>query len=86
MRIYYDKEADVLYVEFRHVRAVDNLDITEDGVSADLDEKGEIVGIEILDASKRMTPEELGKITIEDLTLTMPEEGLQPQQVKRKAS
>ncbi len=43
MRITYDPEADALYVELRSVRAVDNIDL-EDGVSADLDAEGHVLG------------------------------------------
>jgi uncharacterized protein YuzE len=55
MRITYDPEADALYIELRHEKADDNLDI-EEGVSADLDKDGHIIGFEILDASKRLNP------------------------------
>jgi uncharacterized protein YuzE len=42
----------------------------EEGVTVDLDSEGHIAGIEILDASKRMTPEELANIHYENLLLT----------------
>lgn len=61
MRITYDSEADALYIELRYEQADDNMDI-EEGVSADLDKDGHVIGFEILDASKRMTPEELYQI------------------------
>ncbi len=61
MLITYDPEADALYIELRHKKADDNLDI-EAGVSADLDKDGHIIGFEILDASKRLKPEELHRI------------------------
>lgn len=61
MRIMYDQEADALYIELRHEQAGDNIDI-EEGVSIDLDKDGHIIGLEILDASKRLKPEELHTI------------------------
>jgi len=64
MKIKYDREADALYIEFRDVDPSDNVDI-EEGVTVDLDKDGHIVGIEILDASKRLSAEELTKLTIE---------------------
>ena len=54
MRITYDPEGDILYVELRQdVRAYDNVDI-EPGVSVDLDEVGHIIGLELMDASERL--------------------------------
>ncbi len=66
MKIEYDPEADALYIQIREVRAYDNIDI-EDGVTVDVDEDRHIVGLEILDATKRMTPSDLASITIAKL-------------------
>ena len=66
MKIEYDQEADALYIYLREVEVADNLDV-EEGVTVDLDADGHIVGIEILDASTRLSSEELGKIAIENL-------------------
>ncbi len=60
MKITYDSEVDALYIELRDVPACDGIDI-EDGVSADFDEDGHVIGFEILDASKRLTEDELSK-------------------------
>ena len=66
MRIEYDKEADALYIKLREASVEDNIDI-EEGVTVDLDEKKHIVGIEILDASKKLSLEDLVNITIQNL-------------------
>ena len=68
MRIEYDSEADALYILIREARADDNIDI-EDGVTVDVDEHKHIVGLEILDASKRLSPSDLSSITIQKLPL-----------------
>ena len=68
MKITYDPKADALYIELRHAQAHDNVDI-EEGVSADLDEAGHIVGIEMLDASKRLSPDELYSLHVENLAI-----------------
>ena len=74
MKITYDPEADALYIELRRVRAVDSTDV-EEGVTVDLDDRGHIIGLEILDASKRMTPNELANIHYENLLLaSVPDE------------
>ena len=57
-----------MYIEIRDAQAHDNMDI-EEGVSADLDEQGHVIGFEILDASKRLTPTELHSLRVENLLL-----------------
>ena len=68
MKIEYDPEADALYIQIREAHPDDNIDI-EEGVTVDVDEDGHIVGVEILDASKRLSPSDLTNITIEKLPL-----------------
>jgi len=72
MKITYDPEADALYIALRDVPAADGIDI-EEGVSVDLDKNGHIIGIEILDASERLTPEELVNVSYENLLLATTE-------------
>jgi uncharacterized protein YuzE len=66
LKIEYDKEADALYIQLREASVDNNIDI-EEGVTVDLDEKKHIVGIEILDASKRLSLKDFVNITIENL-------------------
>jgi len=66
LKIEYDKEADALYIQFREVYVDDCMDI-EEGVTVDLDGEGHIVGIEILDASKKLSLKDMVNITIENL-------------------
>ncbi len=68
MKIEYDPEADALYIQIREAHPDDNIDI-EEGVTVDVDEHGHIVGVEVLDASKRLSPSDLASITIEKLPL-----------------
>ena len=68
MKIEYDPEADALYIQLRQAVVEDNVDI-EDGVSVDLDGDKHIVGIEVLDASKRLSPADLSSIVIEKLPI-----------------
>jgi len=49
---YYDKEADVLYINFKKPSHADDSEITDDDVIIRY-ENGEIVGITVLNASKR---------------------------------
>ena len=49
----YDKEADVLYVNFKKPSHADDSELTDDDIIIRY-EKGQIVGITILNASKRV--------------------------------
>jgi len=66
MKIEYSKDADALYVYFREVEVSKTREI-EEGVLVDLDQQGHLVGIEILDVSKRLSPQELSNVNIENL-------------------
>ena len=68
MRIEYNKEADALYIQLREVYADDNIDL-EEGITIDLDENRHLVGIEILDASKKLSLSDMANITIENIPL-----------------
>ncbi|MBW1614844.1 MAG: DUF2283 domain-containing protein [Deltaproteobacteria bacterium] len=48
----YDKEADVLYINFKKPSHADDSEITDDDIIIRY-EKGEIMGITILNASRR---------------------------------
>lgn len=52
MKIWYDKESDLLDINLKEKMAIDNSELTDDDVIIDY-EKGKIVGLRILHASKR---------------------------------
>ena len=66
MNITFDREVDALYIQLTEIKPARGMDI-EEGVTVDLDSKGHIVGIEILDASERMGEEQLHSVTLKDL-------------------
>lgn len=68
MKIEYSKNVDALYIKLREAKITDSIDI-EEGVTADLDENGHIVGLEILDASEKLDISDLVNISIENLPL-----------------
>lgn len=53
MKLKYDKETDILYLQFSDLSILES-DEEKPGIILDYAENGEIVGIEILDASQRM--------------------------------
>ncbi len=68
MKIEYSKDVDALYIKLREAKITDSVDI-EEGVTVDIDEKGHIVGLEILDASEKLDMSDLVNISIENLPL-----------------
>lgn len=56
MKITYDPDVDALYIELRDLPILKSVDY-EEGVTLDLGEDDEPVGVEILDASQRQDPE-----------------------------
>ncbi len=59
MKVTYDPEADAMYITLRDA-PVDNTDELQDGIMADYDAAGHIIGLEILDASKNVS--NLGRV------------------------
>ena len=49
----YDHEADVLYIHFKKPNHADNSEITDDDIIIRY-EKDEVIGLSVLNASKRM--------------------------------
>jgi uncharacterized protein YuzE len=72
MRITYDPEGNVLYIELRAAEPANSRDL-EEGITADLDAEGHIIGLEILDAKERLGEQSLSSISYEQL---VPERGL----------
>jgi len=62
MKIKYSKEADILLIELRDGTPMDSIDLKE-GVILHLDDKGLPLEIEILDASKIATLEDISVMT-----------------------
>ncbi len=56
MKVRYDPEADILYISIKDEEVKDMDEIGED-VFVELNEKGEIIGIEIWEARKSVVPE-----------------------------
>jgi len=68
MKIKYDKDADAIYIELSENEFSSNKKI-DDNTIIDIDTNGNIIGIELLDVSKRLTKDYLSNITVENLTL-----------------
>lgn len=64
MRIRYDEKMDALYIRFRESEYEESDEIKE-GFILDYDIDGNIIGIEILDASSYILPTELSSINFE---------------------
>ncbi len=58
MKIEYSKEDDALYITLKHADIADTDELTED-IIIDYDKVGNIVGIEVLDASQHVDMESI---------------------------
>jgi uncharacterized protein YuzE len=59
---------NALSIQLREGTPVDSVDVSE-GVTADLDEQGQLVGIEVLNASERLGEDGLTTIALERFPL-----------------
>ncbi len=64
MKVYYDKEVDALYMKLGSKKPEGVIEISE-GVNLDTTPDGKIVGIEILDASKKIDIKTILSYTLE---------------------
>ena len=53
MKIKYDKDSDILYISFSNAK-VEESDEEKPGLILDYDQQGSIIGIEVLNASKKI--------------------------------
>lgn len=70
MKIEYSKDADAIYVYFKEDFVARSKEV-EDGVVIDLDEKGHLIGVEVLDVSRRFALSDLVNVNIENLPVEM---------------
>jgi len=66
MEITFDKDADALYIEFFSGDFASNKKMDENTI-LDLDEKGNILGIELLEVSKRIPKNFLSEVNVKNL-------------------
>jgi len=66
MKIEYSKEADAIYIYFKEDYVAESREI-EDGIVIDFDEKGQLIGIEVLDVRQRFSLSDIVNVNIENL-------------------
>ncbi len=66
MEITFDKEADAIYIEFSSEEFAENKKIDDETI-IDLDKDGQIIGIELLNVSKRLSKEALSDVSFKNL-------------------
>ena len=66
MQLRYYPETDMMYVAFREKASVDSQEVSP-GLVADYDEEGNVVGIEVEDASQRADLSSLQAFSLPDL-------------------
>lgn len=69
MKFHYDNKVDALYIRFNNQRYKDSDEIAE-GIIFDYDNAGKIVGIEVLDASKKFPKGFRSKLKNKDISIS----------------
>ena len=64
MKITYDSKIDAMYIQFQEGSFVSNKEV-EEGIILDVGKNDIILGIEILEASKRLKPKDLSYLDIQ---------------------
>ncbi|MCD4829213.1 MAG: DUF2283 domain-containing protein [Candidatus Cloacimonetes bacterium] len=68
MKIQIDRKADALYFRLREGTIIESEEVRP-GFILDFDEKGDVIGIEVLDASKHMNADEISSVTVQNVNL-----------------
>jgi len=68
MRIEYDREMDSLYIRIQEKEVSRTREI-EDGLNLDIDEHGNVIGLEIIGATERYELKDIFNISTENLIL-----------------
>ncbi|MBI2471811.1 MAG: DUF2283 domain-containing protein [Planctomycetes bacterium] len=71
MKIEYDKEVDALYIRIQE-KEVSHTKELEEGINLDLDDVGNIIGLEIIGATERYNLKDIFNISTENLILEEP--------------
>ncbi len=66
MRIEYDRKADAIYISLAEGDAAETREVT-DTVIIDFDREGKPLGIELLFVSSVLSPDDLARVTVENL-------------------
>ncbi len=84
MKIEYDQQADAIYVYLTtHPATVSKSREIEPGVVVDLNAQNHVIGLEVLDASRRFTPEELFEFSVKRIdNLAQPHAGVKFDQLQ----
>jgi len=68
MKIEYDKEVDALYIRIQDEYVARTQEVSE-GVNLDFDDQDRLIGLEVIDATKRYSLSDIFNLTTENLIL-----------------
>lgn len=66
MDINYDKEADAVYIKFKRGTFFKNKKINDHTIM-DLDKNNDVLGLELLEVSKRMPQKSISQVTLKNI-------------------
>ncbi|HET54373.1 MAG TPA: DUF2283 domain-containing protein [Ignavibacteria bacterium] len=64
MKLYYDEKVDALYIRFDNSNIIESEEV-KDGIVLDYNQDDQVVGIEILNISKRVSLPDLKKVQLD---------------------
>ena len=68
MKIEYDREIDAVYIYLQEKNVAKTIELSE-GVNVDFDSENKLIGVEVLDATKRYSLADIFNIRTENLIL-----------------
>jgi uncharacterized protein YuzE len=68
MKIEYDREIDAVYIYLQEKNVAKTIELSE-GVNIDFDSENKLIGVEVLDATKRYSLADIFNIRTENLIL-----------------
>ncbi len=71
MKVTYDKSVDALYIELNKARVSKTIE-KPGGIVVDLDKKGNVSGIEVLNYSKTASPKEKFQVSVGQKKIAIP--------------
>ncbi|MEX2017506.1 MAG: DUF2283 domain-containing protein [Candidatus Pacearchaeota archaeon] len=66
MKVTYDPDADAIYIRLTNEK-FNKTNIIDDNTILDLDQNGDVIGVELLFVSKRLPKDFFSKVTVETL-------------------
>lgn len=65
MKVHFDEKSDAVYIRLDKTKKIIESQEVESGIVLDFDNKGDVIGIEVLGVKKRIPIEQLKELTLQ---------------------